>query len=270
MSESFIEINQSVVYTRIINPEGKKKILIIHGWNQLGGQSWVDFIKKLSKNKELCIILIDLPAFGKSPSPASVWGIEEYTNLIGGILRKIDDSKEIQARESRWILMGHSFGGAIASYFTKLYPNRVEKLILVAPAIIRKPKNLKLTLIEKITHKFKKILSKDYLDPYYDQVKKIWYKLIKSNDYYQSSGIKKLIMQKIIKQDILDFISDLDVKTILIWGKKDTQTPFNQAKLIKERIVNCQLAVLEDAKHGIHLQKSEKLIDLVLNFIFQK
>ena len=53
-------------------------IVLLHGWGC--NHTTVASIRKLLEGK-MHVYSFDLPGFGKTPEPADVWGIEEYTRF---------------------------------------------------------------------------------------------------------------------------------------------------------------------------------------------
>ena len=71
-------------------------------------------------------IVLDLPGFGRSDKPDNVnYDLDFFVSCLSGFLDK--------AGIDRCTLLGNSLGGAIALGTTLAHPERVEKLILMAP-----------------------------------------------------------------------------------------------------------------------------------------
>lgn len=108
-------------------------ILIIHG---LGGQlrnfSYALLERLAKKNR---VILVDRPGAGHSPRIRG-YGIADHAALITRFL----DALEIE----RPIVVGHSFGGAVALALALDHPGHVGRLMLIAPLsqpdmVVRQP-----------------------------------------------------------------------------------------------------------------------------------
>ena len=248
------------IFYREINPKADKVLVLLHGWNTTGSQSWEVFLKEF-ENQNVRIIAPDMPGFGdKSKQPGQIWLAKDYANWLNNFLEEIKIQQKI-------FLMGHSFGGAVASNFTSNFKEKVEKLILVAPAIVRDKKQ-NLTKIQKITKFGKKIFKLPIISSFYKISRKIWYKLIGSPDYHKTSGIMSKIMQKVIKDDQKEIVKKIQAQTLLCWGTLDTYTPYNEVKIVQNLIPNCQLETFNEINHGIHLHATKKLAKLVTDFIF--
>jgi long-chain acyl-CoA synthetase len=108
-----------------IHPElAQHTIVFLHGF---GGQSlqWMYQLEALSSEHH--VIAIDQRGHGQSTRAGSDYSVP---TLISDVLAVLDTLGINQ----RIVLMGHSFGGAIATEFTVQYPERVEQLVLIATA----------------------------------------------------------------------------------------------------------------------------------------
>ncbi len=98
-------------------------IVFIHG---LQG-SWPNWLEQLPVFADRHrVIAMDLPGFGHSPMPSEQITISLYARLLDGLF----DELMIDAA----IMVGNSMGGFIASELAISFPQRVERLVLVAPA----------------------------------------------------------------------------------------------------------------------------------------
>lgn len=101
-----------------------KTILLLHGKN-FNGAYFEQTAKDLSENGYR-VIIPDQIGFGKSSKPHSI----QYTfQLLAKNTKAILDTLKIQKAS----VLGHSMGGMLATRFTLMYPQAVEKLILENP-----------------------------------------------------------------------------------------------------------------------------------------
>lgn len=79
------------------------------------------------------VITIDLLGFGESPAPEdSAYDLHEHVQAVA---RTISSLK----LRDRFVLVGHSMGGLIASRYAATNPKRVRKLVLVSPPVYVSP-----------------------------------------------------------------------------------------------------------------------------------
>ena len=225
-------------------------ILILHGWGSCS-KNW-DQVRELLENKGYKIFIPDLPGFGNNPPPPHSWSLDDYVNWV---------EKYAQFTEP-FFLLGHSFGGSIATKFAIKNPEKIKKLFLIDTAGIRR-KSRKKSLIKK-TARFVKKLS--FL-PFFNFFRKAFYRFIIKSDYPHTQGIMRDIYLNIIKQDISKDFSKITVPTIIIWGKKDKITPLTDAYYIKEQIKGAELEVLPGIRHNPHIKNPELLVKKILNYL---
>ena len=135
-------INGLKINYRIIG-EGKP-FLILHGW---GSQSakWQK-VGELLTSKGLKVIIPDLPGFGESEKPKTVWNLDDYCNFV----REFIDFLNLD----KFYLLGHSFGGALAVKCSLRFPEKIDKLFLVGAACVRR-KSFKVKFLKIISKIFK-------------------------------------------------------------------------------------------------------------------
>ena len=118
--------NLLINYKVRFNKEKNNFVLLLHGW---GGS--LDSFKATENyliKHNFSTINVDFPGFGKSDFPPSNFVLDNYKNLIVGILQaeNIDNVNVI----------AHSFGGRVAILLASS-TNYVNKLILVDSAGIK-------------------------------------------------------------------------------------------------------------------------------------
>jgi len=119
--ESLIALDQTTLSYRTF---GKgPPILIINGGPGMNSNGFADLAKKLSE-KNLTIIY-DQRGTGKS----TLIKTDSTTITLDLMINDIESLRKKLSIKS-WIVLGHSFGGMIASYYATLYPQRIDKLIL--------------------------------------------------------------------------------------------------------------------------------------------
>ncbi|MEV0400896.1 alpha/beta fold hydrolase [Actinoallomurus sp. NPDC050550] len=96
-------------------------LLLIHGIGDNSG-TWLDVIPRLAENHT--VIAPDLLGHGESAKPRADYGIAAYACGMRDLLSVLD--------VDRVSVIGHSLGGGIAMQFAYQFPERCERLVLVA------------------------------------------------------------------------------------------------------------------------------------------
>ncbi len=180
-------------------------ILFLHGWGQ-------------SKESLLCIehntqtfansLLIDLPGFGELSPLAEPYDIEEYLFYIKSVLRELSIEPSL--------IVGHSFGGKIATY----YASQVQEipLLLLAPSIIPNGRSLKKQILSKIKPLFLFLWRKGI-------IKKMPRFYLGSLDYQKSTGYLRSTFVRMVHRYPLNSIKDIMKRTIIYLGDDDHEVP---------------------------------------------
>jgi pimeloyl-ACP methyl ester carboxylesterase len=236
----------------------KKKLIILPGW---GGtkETWKNFVDLAIDDFDVHVI--ELPCFGSEPCPTDVWGVEEYADFVK---KKI---LELRTQNPELILLGHSFGGQVATYFVAHNSQLVDKLILSGAPVFRRKKTIKKVFFGVIAKVGKLVFKIPGLNKFDTLAKKILYTSAKSPDYLSTSGIQREIFKKITHQDVSSYLEDIEVPTLVVWGDKDSYVPLKQGREIARRIPSAKLKIIRGGTHGLHLKKTEELFSIIKNFV---
>src|SRR3989344_4687460 len=260
MREQTLDIGGIPVHYKIAG-EGPA-ILILHGWGS-SSASWVK-VQEMLAAKGYRVVVPDLPGFGKTPAPSTIWGVEEYANFVNNFL----DLLTLKVNKSqKFILVGHSFGGQTAIQFAVQHPEKLEKLVLIAAAGVRRTPGVFKKLVMGVAKLVSFLL---YLVPFEDlrnNIKNAMYMVIRRRDYIRTQGVMRDVFKKVITQDLTAKFSKISVPTLLIWGDKDEMTPVQDAYLMQELIPNSKLEIIEGAKHALNFQAPEVLAQKMLEFL---
>jgi len=119
------------------NASNTTPLVLVHG--MMGGSGmFINNINYIAKQRK--VILLDLPGFGLSCRPdlrvkrVDGWKREETT--VDDIEDFYTEVLELWCQKmglSKFILLGHSYGGYLCSLFSLRYPDRVSHLILADP-----------------------------------------------------------------------------------------------------------------------------------------
>jgi len=235
---------------KVIGEMGKP-LLILHGWDS-NSDRWVK-VAELLVQKGYMVIIPDLPGFGKSQEPAIPWNLDSYVDWLKEFTQQLPELGR------GFCLLGHSFGGALASKFSIKYPQQVEKLFLVSAACVRKN-----AAIKKVFYRISKLVKLFSFLPFYPFLRKAVYKfIIRKSDYIYQQGFRKETYLNVILEDLSYKVGFIKIPTFLIWGDKDTSTPLEQAQFLQKKIPHAKLTVIPNADHSLHI----KMPDILANKI---
>lgn len=203
-------------------------ILILHGWGQ-DKKVWEEFSSRFESNE---VIAFDLPGFGEEPLISSEWGIPEYANWV--------ESKISEMKLNDVILLGHSFGGRIASYLASQRPEWLKALILTGSPSIYRPSLSTKFKIKK--YKILKWISK--------RLKAHSPRLTADLGDADKRGLGK-IFRKVVPFDQTEELKKINVPTLLLWGENDEPVPLRIAHEINQLIEGSQLEIIKNTGHQV-------------------
>ncbi len=122
-----LSLNAQALYTKTYGNPKDKPLLFLHGgpgYNAVNfEQSTAD---KLSKNG-FYVIVYDRRGEGRSPDPNAKFNFEQTFEDINLILKENNLLKIT--------LLGHSFGGVVATLYAEKYPEKIRQIILIAAPV---------------------------------------------------------------------------------------------------------------------------------------
>jgi len=246
----------------------QKKILILHGWGSCA-KNWTK-VKELLEKKGLEVFAPDLPGFGKCPLPTKPWSIDDYVEWIKNFCSLFAEVgfAEVGPPQTKFYLLGHSFGGRIAIKFAIKYPEKLKSLILNSAAGITPRPKFKIFIFcffSKIGNLIFSLPILKFLRPF---CLKIAYLLGAGRDYQmiQNSTMRETF-KKTIGEDLTSCLSQITIPTLLIWGAKDRLIPVSDAYLMKKEIKNSRLKIIPNIGHAANLEAPEKLAEIIIQSI---
>lgn len=102
-----------------------KPLLVINGGPGMNSNGFEALAKKLAANR--LVILYDQRGTGKSRLPK----LSPKTVSMSLMASDIESLRK-HLKISQWAVLGHSFGGMLASYYVSVYPENTDRLILSA------------------------------------------------------------------------------------------------------------------------------------------
>ncbi len=221
----------------IVNPTSKKDFVVLHGWGankELMKNSFSSFLKDFRH------IYVDLPGFGKS-SNLYVLTSDDYKEIIEEFLSQLNSSKDI--------ILGHSYGGKIA---TLLNP---KNLVLLSSAGILEEKSFGV--------KFKIFLAKLFKTLGLGKLTKIF----RSKDVNSMSENMYATFKNVVNEDFSNKFKNFKNKALIFWGEKDTATSLSSGKKISNLIENSSFKSY-DGDHYFFLKNSKDIAKVIENGIF--
>lgn len=195
-------------------------VVYLHGWG-CDGNIFRPIVERLP---DYTNYLIDFAGFGKSfDPPQSGWTVFDYANQL---IEFLTDNCS-----SPVTLVGHSFGCRIAMIVAVLRPELVSRLLLVAPAGLRR-------FSLKRWFKVKKYRINRFLGKVPDQN-------VGSDDYRNCGNNLKNTFVKVINQDLSTYARRVCQPTLIVASKDDKSVPIKDARRLHKLIKTSELVEID-------------------------
>jgi len=255
-------------------------LLLVHGLASNAG-FWRYNIPELSKYFR--VIAVDLPGYGKSEKGDYSYNMTFFANSIKNLL----DELKIQKVN----FVGHSMGGQIGIQFDLMYPERIDKLILVSPAGIEKFDEgegewLKSAVtIKSVKSTNEEGVRRNLSNNFYNWNDKLeWMveervRLAKSTEFNYFARAVSRSVAGMIDEPTYDKLSLIKSPTLIIYGKEDGLIPnpylhpgfpSDVFRIAQKNIKDCQLREIEDCGHMVMMEKPDEFNSIVKDFLLNK
>lgn len=214
-------------------------ILALHGWQRSHG----DFAAVLDG---LDAVAVDLPGFGVAPAPPGGWSTADYAAWLTPLLDEL---------APQLVVLGHSFGGRVATRLAAAERGRVGALVLTGVPLTRDPNRpaVRSPLAFRVGRRLHRwhLLSDQRLDLYRERYG--------SADYRAADGVVREVLVKAVNEDYLADLAAFSGPVELVWGSEDDQVPLTVAEEAVKVCAAGSLTVVPGAGHLIRQEATEAL-----------
>ena len=222
------QLNMAYMYQKPLL-QSKGTVLLLHGKN-FNAAYWEDTANVLLA-QGYAVVMPDQIGFGKSSKP------EHYAysfHTFAEQTMQIVDTLDIDTLT----VVGHSMGGMLATRFSLMYPNRVNKLILVNPigledySYYAKPKDINFFFESEKSKKIENIIAyqrKNYYDGQwndkYESLTDIHRGWIEGPDWSLMAWNNALTYAPVFNEPVVHELQNLTMDLHLILGTRDRTGP---------------------------------------------
>ena len=249
-----------------------KPVILIHGF--LYNTTMVERnIEELSKKFK--VYAIDLWGWGYSQRlPEDAYSFDLYSRQVIGFM----DALKIP----RASLVGQSMGGGISVYTAARHPDRIDKLILVGPAVI--PYDLPLDArIFKLPFVGEFMLSLPGDSLLADNLKNIFfYDKARVTDAYAAEVLRPshikgthagalymhryMLVAPVVEKEA-KMLAAMDKPILIIHGRDDRAVPVDRSKELAKMWKTSKLVIFDKAGHCPHDEHAERFNRLAMEFL---
>lgn len=233
-------------------------VCLLHGWG-----ANIGLFNNISEviSRQYKVVAPDLPGFGGSDEPPTVWTVDDYADFVVEFLSRF--------KAKRVILLGHSFGGRIIIKLSnrKNLPFVITKNILVDAAGILPHRSLKYKLRVRAYKFGKTVLNFSGIAKLFPQALNHFQKRFGSSDYANASQVMRGCLVKAVNEDLEPLLPGITIETLLIWGDRDTATPLADGQKMEKLIKGSGLVVFKGAGHYSFLEQPYLFAQVIKSFL---
>jgi pimeloyl-[acyl-carrier protein] methyl ester esterase len=244
-----------------------KPIVLVHGWAMHSGL-WRVFAQELAKYYR--VTLLDLPGHGRSEA------VTPFT------LETVSDALVDAVTDERCCWLGWSLGAAFVLEIARRFPERVNKLILLAGTPCFMTKLGWPGMDEQVLDSFAESLQQDsqatllrflslQIKGLVDQKEVL--KELKTIVSESQAPNQKVLQEGLIvlkKTDLRVEFTSLKIPVAVILGQLDTLVPVAVGKKMQELLPRVDLTVIDRAGHVPFLSHQEAVVEAVSRFMDMK
>jgi pimeloyl-ACP methyl ester carboxylesterase len=223
-------------------------VLLIHG---AGATARLWHRQSSPLSRRFRVIAPDLPGFGGTERFPGIVSVRGFGRFIADLL----DALGI----ARVSVVGSSMGGWAACWFAHDYPERVSRLVLIAPAGLYLSQDPPMRITEVIGE-LEKIYSGAGFSSFVG---------IKPMDEMQRGveTIQDMYREGGFTPDLAGRLGELKTPTLIIWGKADNVIPVSYALVWGNEIPGSKLLVLDGAGHLPFVERPDEVNHILNGFL---
>jgi pimeloyl-ACP methyl ester carboxylesterase len=265
-----VQVLGTPLHVRESGPKDAPAVLLLHGFGS-SLETWETWTPGLSAG--LRVLRLDLPGSGLSPPDSR----QDYSDARSiALIRALLDARGIQKTH----LVGHSIGGRIAWTLAATEPQRVEKLVLLAPdgfaspgfaygVAAEVPATLALMRWTLPRWLLRMNLAAGYAEPkaLSDAALKRYHDLMRAPGARQAMLSR---LQQTVLVDPVPLLKRITAPTLLVWGRSDAMIPFSNAADYQRALAQSTLLPLEAMGHLPMEEHPQQALPAVLQFLTKK
>jgi long-chain acyl-CoA synthetase len=218
----------------------ERTLLFIHGYGGFAMQWEPQLIEFAERNR---VVAIDLRGHGLSDRPQTGYMLDD---LIGDIESVVDALR----LPEKFVLLGHSFGGALASIYAVKHPERIDRLVIVGTAVtfeLSTPLRLALRLPVAIGEVIRSMFPRALAAPAY--------------------VLKRMYFRALTKWNGREVLPHISVPTLVILGHRDIVFSKSAYEAVPDLIPGSQIAKIPVSAHLVQLERPDAVNRSIARFI---
>jgi pimeloyl-ACP methyl ester carboxylesterase len=258
------------------NPDSDRLIVLLHGFGA-SSLTWQQVLEPLGQ--AAYVVAFDRAAFGFTERPTSFGDLNPYS--AAGQLKVIDGLVDLYGADKEVVILGHSAGGALALGYALDYPDKVDSLILEAPAVygtggipswlnwvfsIPQIDHLGPLAVASIASSGLDLLVESYTDPSMitAEVQASYTAPLKIDGWERAFWEFNKAPRSL---NLVERLDDLRAPALIITGDDDRVVATADSIKLNGDLPGSELVIIEVAGHLPNEEKPQEFVDAVLRFL---
>ncbi len=262
-----LDVGGTTLHLRDEGPPTAPPVILLHGFGA-SLHSWEPWVRALSRDHR--VISLDLPGCGLSPpDPDGDYSDGRVVRLLLALLE--------QKGIARASIIGHSIGGRIAWRLAAEHPERVEKLVLIAPDGFASP-GFEYGVAPKVPAMMslmrhilpKPLLRANLVQSYGDPAALTRANLDRYHDLMLAPGNRRALLDRMAQTVLTDpqpALERIAAPVLLLWGEKDALIPFDNAQDYLRHLPDARLVSFPKLGHLPQEEAPEETLPPVAAFL---
>lgn len=280
LERTYIEVD-GIQLATVDSGGDKPPLVFIHGLSSYTG-FWEHQLEAFTETHR--VLALDLPGYGASERPDAPMTPPWYADLVDHWLASLDIDKAT--------VVGHSMGGQIALTLTLDHPERVERLVLSAPAGIERFNPGHARWMKDYWHEGRAMLSSEMevrhafvanvfnrVDDGVERLIEERVRLGRDRSFQGTSVAVSRSVAGMLDHPVADRLSEIAVPTLIVFGTRDHMIPnpiFNGGRTRtvaqegQRAISGSELVMIPRAGHTVHHDAPEAFNRALAEFLASK
>jgi pimeloyl-ACP methyl ester carboxylesterase len=225
--------------------DGPVRVVWLHGWGRRGQDFAV--AATLLASAHVASVALDLPGFGASPLPARAGGARHYADLVEPAIKEMGDGP--------FILVGHSFGGTVATVLAAREPEMVSAVVLTGAPILRRGAPSSSPVGYRV------IRSLHRRGVVNDARMEAARQKYGSVDYRNVHGLLREVLVASVNESYEEELATIHQPVALVWGEIDREVPVDVAERGAELLAGPHsLRLVARVGHFVPTEAPEELV----------
>lgn len=265
----FITLPQGVTHYQLDGPLEGPLVVLVHGFS-VAAYGWDHNVPALAQ-AGFRVLTYDLYGRGYSDRPAGPYTLDFFTTQLDDLLTALGVDRPVD-------VIGVSMGGYIAADFAARHPERIRKVVLLAPQSTANGSDSRLAMVT--LPGIGEYLFAVYIGPIYmgnsngefqsPADAETWH--MRYLEMMQYAGFRHALLSTLryMNRDPFEAyraLGQTSLPVLLLWGDQDTTSPVGNAPRVVAAMPQAELHLIPGAHHAFIFEFADVVNPMIITFL---